>query len=532
LRQHDNSFFGDPVLFQLASHLLTPLLPELAELGAYVASDEAENRARFITRHRPLLHLYDNGGQRCEEMDLHPAYHSLLTRARHAGIASSLFETEDAHAVVRHQARAIRLMLLSGVECTTSQELCLSSAAAAILHQDEKLWREWNGLLCSRIHDPLLKPYPQKQGAALSFAVNDQEGGEKTTILDVYREDQALPAVVRIHGHKSAVINPLADGFVVSALFEGRQSLFLVPRLFADGRLNGIRLLPCSAAPSCAFPCADLYFSASAGWPLGGMNEGEALLSHAYALIQFDRMVMQVGQMRRVLRLAVDKMRHEQKTGQMGAAQAAIEARILADAALDCAAATFLVLRIARAFDLAANEKTEAVLSQVALSAVGYWIECIIGQILDCCCPHLTAGRVMQGNIHERIITNLSPFYGFEKLPVQLLMDCLGLLQKHATSLDEIIARLVVDCGSVEARAGEKLRSTLLMTNEDAAAVCLFAEQFSYILAAACMSKLDMEIISSAFINSRLGGAWRSSYGLLSARFNPIFILEALYPSA
>jgi len=532
LRQHDNSFFGDPILFQLASSLSAPLLSELAELGAYTVSDETENRARLVMRHRPLLHLYDNSGERCEEIDLHPAYHSLLMRARHAGIASSLFEEGEAQGLVRHQARALRLMLLSGVECATLQELCLSSAALAVLHREEALCREWKPLLVSRTHDPLLKPYPQKQAVSLSFALQDQDEGEKAQVSGVYRVDEGLPEVVRIHGRKSSVINPLADGFLVRALFEGQECLFLVPRLLADGRLNGVRLSHCADPVSAcvASPCADLCFSASAGWRLGAMGEAQTLLNQVQTSIQFDMNVMLVGALRRVLRLAVDKMRHDKKNGQIG--QAAIQARILADAALDCAAAAFVVLRIAQAFDRAGDNAQEAVLAEFASPLVGYWLERIAVQILDCCRIYAPLSRPVPGGIHDRMTAHLSLFHGFKKAPLQRLVDSLSILQAKDSSVHDVIAQLETDCGGVGAGSGEVLRAGVAMAHEDPSVACLLAEQFIYMLATASMRKLDMEIVSSAFINSRLGGAWRSSYGSLSLRFNPTFILETLYPSA
>jgi len=533
LRQHDNSFFGDPILFQQASSLSAPILPELADLGAYAASDEAENRARLIMRHRPLLHLYDSSGARCEEVDLHPAYHSLLTRARHAGIASSLFEAEAVEIPVRHQARAIRLFLLSEIECITSQELCLSSAALALLHQDENLIAEWKPLLISRTHDPLPDPYPKKQGASLGIAWQDCEASQPSQALGIQAAGQSSPAVVRIHGRKAKVINPLADGFLVQALFEGQQCLFLVPRLLADGRLNNISLFP--TLLSSPTSCADLTFSASAGWRLGGVGEAENLLRHAQTAIQCDINVMRVGQMRRALRLAIDKLRHDKEL-EKNKVQSAICLRILADAALDCAAATLLVLRVARAFDCRYGEAQEAILAQLAQPLVSYWLTLITPQILDCA-QQCQMGQVLllsqgEGNFYDRTRHSLLMDCIFGKTTMMHLFDALLVLNRHEENIKPLVADLVAQSGIVGEKNGGVLQAAAQMASEDPSVACLFAEQFVYTLAAASLRQLDMEIVTSAFMNSRLGGQWRSSYGSLSLRFNPTFILETLYPSS
>jgi len=531
LRQHDNSFFGDPVLFQLASQLGVPLLPELAELGSYTASEEAESRARLISRHPPLLHLYNSFGLRCEGIDVHPAYHSLITRARHAGIASSLFEEDGAEASVQYQARACRLFLLSGVECATSQELSYSSAALGILHSNDALCAEWKPLLISRIHDPLPKPYPQKQGASLSMAWHDADEAGQAQAWKIDEGGEEVPAMVRIQGTKNAVINPLADGFLITAALGGQSCLFLVPRLLVNGNLNHIHLASSSSMPpALGAPIADLYFSNSIGWYLGTVGQMEPVLRSAQQALCYDVNIMRVGLMRRALRLAIDKLRLDKKSGKIGKPQAALQIRILADAALDCAAATVLIMRLARAFDRRNQDLQELVFAELADPIISYWLAQITPQILDCSLID-TKLRSCQGNFHDRAYHFLSMNGGVHKRPIDWLLYCSHALKRHETKITEIIDDLATQSGAVGGQSVGVLQAAEQMMREDVSAACFFAEQFAYMLAAGLLQKLDMEIVASAFINSRLGGLWRSSYGLLSLRFNPALILETLFPS-
>jgi len=65
---------------------------------------------------------------------------------------------------------------------------------------------------------------------------------------------------------KSAVVNPVADGFIVSAVFKGRLSLFLVPRLLATGAVNGIFLTPMKRLDTGFLaPCCNVRFEPERG---------------------------------------------------------------------------------------------------------------------------------------------------------------------------------------------------------------------------------------------------------------------------
>lgn len=58
-----------------------------------------------------------------------------------------------------------------------------------------------------------------------------------------------------------------------------------------------------------------------------------------------------------------------------------------------------------------------------------------------------------------------------------------------------------------------------------------FVEQVAYAAATASLRYKEMEYIVNAYMESRLGGQWRLSYGMMVARYNPGQLLEILYPS-
>ena len=69
------------------------------------------------------------------------------------------------------------------------------------------------------------------------------------------------------------------------------------------------------------------------------------------------------------------------------------------------------------------------------------------------------------------------------------------------------------------------------MAASDIGAGRLFVEQMAYAGAAAALKQMDMDHVTAGYVESRLGGQWRSSYGMLSARHHAGHILDTLYPT-
>lgn len=57
-------------------------------------------------------------------------------------------------------------------------------------------------------------------------------------------------------------------------------------------------------------------------------------------------------------------------------------------------------------------------------------------------------------------------------------------------------------------------------------------EQLAFAAAAAELRQLGADDIADAFIETRLGGLWRTTYGMLDARHNAMRIIDQLYPAS
>jgi len=528
-----NGFFGDPVLFQIASAFHASLVPELAELGAYTVSDEEHEKARLVNSYLPQFRFCDEWGTLSESIDVHPAYHSLLTRSRHAGIGCSLFEDAGEESHVRYQARAVRLFLLAGLESGHLEELCQSSAGFHVLAEDAELFTQWKPLLTSPVHDPSSKPFPQKHGGSLTLAIGEEHAAaaspSSASMAEViYADLQTRREFYGIAGCKTAVVNPVVDGFIVSAAFEGKQSLFLVPRLLATGKVNSIFLEPVKGAGTgFSAPCCNVRFQQSAGWMIGIPGTGHGLLARVEQDLAFDHAVMIAGMIRSVLHHAVTYTRqnHDKQPG------IALAERALADAALDGAAASVLVLRLARALDLAEKNPQEAAFAAIMRPAIRYWLLHVLGQVIDCAVAVTDSRSPLPGSLFSRAIgLRMHNFY-FDGHANLLVLEVVKVIRQAPDMFRSVVTALGNEIGTAGTRTTEVLRVAADMALSDEGAAFLLVEQLVYAFASANLHALDCDAVATAYIESRLGGQWRSTYGMLSPRYNAGFILEALYPS-
>jgi putative acyl-CoA dehydrogenase len=76
------------------------------------------------------------------------------------------------------------------------------------------------------------------------------------------------------------------------------------------------------------------------------------------------------------------------------------------------------------------------------------------------------------------------------------------------------------------------LRAAIQVAASDEGSARILTEQLALAAAAAELKRLGAGRIADAFIDTRLGGQWRGTYGMLDARHDARLILETLFPEA
>ncbi|WP_336276909.1 acyl-CoA dehydrogenase family protein [Bartonella sp. CB178] len=529
-----NAFLGDTLMFRVASTLPKFLLASFEEMGDFVASHEARNLSYLANHYRPVLRHNDEWGKTTEQLEIHSSYQALQKYSRQAGLITSLWENATSENGVRYQARAIRLALSAGLETGHLNEVITSSAAIAVLISDVELFKKWKNIFLSREYDLSSRPIHEKKSASLTCAFDNVEKPEKylstsPSVQKISFDEKMGRDLYRLSTVKTNVLNPMVDGYLVSAELEGNLSCFLVPRVQENGALNGgisIRHLVRRSGEA-SVPEGVVDFQGSYGWLLGAAGEGGKTIKDIETMTRFDQSVISAGVLRAALQFGIDYFR-EKLPGQP---LPPLTERIFADIALDIAASQALVFRLAQAFDNAVNDRSEAAFARIMTPIIAYHVSQLVIPIVGEIIAQLGIEGFVEGNPLSQILSNGPARIVRNSSANQLVKDAILIAKKAPGLFQKLLEKIAIDIGPAGTRAIEIIKSAVGMASTNEGAGRFFVEQLAYATAAASLRHADIEHVAIAYMESRLGGQWRSSYGMLIARYNAGHLLNVLYPS-
>ncbi|WP_299864178.1 acyl-CoA dehydrogenase family protein [uncultured Hoeflea sp.] len=536
-----NAFRSDPLLKDIAADLPRSLRDDFETIGKFTASAEAQDLARIANRAIPELRTHDASGNRIDQVEFHPSWHALMRRSVSIGLQGSVWEGRREEKGIAHQARAIRFYLTAGLECGHLCPLTMTSASIAAIMASPRIEKSWAPQVVSRRYDSSHRPAMQKSGVTIGMGMTEKQGGTDVRA----NESVAVKAgegVYSLSGHKWFMSAPMSDAFVMLAQTGAGNSAdqrsgadlscFLVPRILEDGTLNGLRLQRLKdKLGNRSNASSEVEFSDTYGFLLGGEGEGIRTILDMVTLTRLDCALASAGIMRASLAEAVHHCRHRRVFGQLLIDQP-LMIRVLADLALDVAAATALSLRLARAFDNARDNAAEAAIARLMTPVVKYWVckiaPSVIYEIMEC----------MGGNgyVEDRAIAR-----HYREAPVNAIwegsgnvmaLDVLRVLTRGKELCDVALESINADLGAAGPRTVDVLRACMAVAERDEGAGRLLTEQLALASAAAELTRLGAGHVAEAFVETRLGGAWRATYGMLDARFDARQIIDMLYPPA
>lgn len=526
-----NAYLADPLLMQIAARFPKELHNELEQTGRFVLSAEAQDLARLANTELPKLRTHDRQGNRIDLVEYHPAYHALMRRSIANGLHCSIWEDNPAETGRRHQARAARFYLTAQLEAGHLCPLTMTSASLAAVMGAPEIYKEWSPAVLSRKYDFSQKPALSKNGVTLGMGMTEKQGGtdvRTNTTRATVNED----GTYTITGHKWFMSAPMSDAFLVLAQIDEQLSCFLVPRLDAEGKGNGFafqRLKDKLGNKSNA--SSEVEFDGAIGHLIGNPGEGVKTIMDMVTLTRLDCAVASAGLMRSGLAEAVHHCRHREVFGKPLIEQP-LMSRVLADMALDVAGATALSMRLARAFDMAASDRAEAAFARCMTPVVKYWVckiaPALLYEAMECLGGN---GYIEDGNLAR----------AYREAPVNAIwegsgnvmaLDVARVLSRAPGLFDEVLEWIGGQLGPRGQGTIDVLRAALQLTETDQGVARLLTEQLGYAAAAAELRQLGADDIADAFIETRLGGQWRSTYGMLDARHDAMRILDQLYPAS
>ncbi|SFO75693.1 putative acyl-CoA dehydrogenase [Mesorhizobium sp. NFR06] len=524
-----NAWRGDPLLIQLAERFSDPVRKDLDALGKFVMTQEAQELARLANTDTPKLRTHDRQGRRLDLVEYHPAYHALMRRSVAGGLHSSVWENGDAEIGRRHQVRAARFYLTAELETGHLCPITMTSASLAALMASPKLFREWAPRVTTRKYDQTQKPPVQKTGLTLGMGMTEKQGGTDVR-ANTTRAERTGSGFYRLTGHKWFMSAPMSDAFLVLGQVPEGLSCFLVPRILGDGSGNGFRFQRLKdKLGNRSNASSEVEFVNAIGEMVGDPGAGVKTIMDMVTLTRLDCAVASSALMRAGLAEAVHHARHRQVSGSNLIDQPLMQ-RVLADMALDVAAATALSFRLARSFDEAASDRGEAAFARAMTPVVKYWVCKIAPGLL------YEAMECLGGNGYVEEAP-LARYY--REAPVNAIwegsgnvmaLDVLRVLGRAPGLFEDVLAGIDRDLGAGGRGTIGVLKAAMQVAATDQGSARLLTEQLALSAAAAELRRLGAGRIADAFVETRLGGQWRTTYGMLDSRHDARMIIDTLYP--
>ncbi len=502
---------------------------EVRALGRLAGSAQAREWGRLANEHSPRLHTHDRFGNRIDEVEFHPAWHSLMRVAVEHGLHAAPWASARAGA---HVARAAGFYVWGSTDAGHTCPISMTYASVPALRHTPELAAQYEPLLTAAEYDPGLRPPLAKRGLLAGMSMTEKQGGSDVR-ANTTRAVPAGDGSYRLTGHKWFTSAPMNDLFLVLAQSPGGAGLscFLLPRVNPDGSHNDLsfpRLKDKLGNRSNA--SAEVEYGEASAWLVGEQGRGVQTIIDMVNMTRLDCVLGTATGMRSAVVAAAHHCQYRSAFGRLLIDQPAM-ANVLADLAIESEAATVVAFRLAGATDRAVRgSQPEAAFRRLALAATKYWVckrapghsaealECLGGNgyVEDSGMPRLYREAPLasiwegSGNVAALDVVRV-----LDRSPssVSALLDELSLAQGADQRLDDAIARLRKEVADPAEQHARRL-----------------AEGVALCLQGALLVRHAPAAVADAFCASRLGGDWGNAYGTLPPSVDFASIIERVTP--
>ncbi|MFK4788532.1 acyl-CoA dehydrogenase family protein [Microbacterium sp. ZW T5_56] len=489
---------------------------ELAKTGELVGTAEFQHDAELANTMEPRLIAFDRWGNRRDDVEYHPAYHSIIGAAVAAGAHTSAWADPRPGA---HVARAAQFMLFAQIEPGHACPVSMTHAVVPALQQfaSPELQQTWLPRLLSRQYDPAL--HADKKSALFGMAMTEKQGGSdvraNTTIAVPVGNGEYL-----LRGHKWFCSAPMSDGFLVLARAPGGLSCFLLPRMLPDGRRNPFAIQRLKdKLGNRANASSEIEFDATHAWLVGEEGRGVRTIIEMVNQTRLDCLLGSTAGMRQGTAEAIWHTQHRSAFGATLADQPAMT-QVLADLSIETEAATVALLRIAAAYDADAPAADEP-FRRLATAVLKYWV-CKRGpghayEALECLGGNgYTEALPLARRYREQPVMAV-----WEGSGNVIALDTLRALAREPDSLDAYLDE-VREAAGADRRLDDFIDQTAALARRAAAdpgsaeaqtSARALTEALAVALQASLLLRHAPTAVSDAFIATRIDGARGFLYG-------------------
>jgi putative acyl-CoA dehydrogenase len=504
---------------------------ELERFGAWTGAASTIELGFQANANKPTFDTHDRFGHRIDQVNFHPAYHQLMTKAMEEGLHSSPWAQPGPGA---HATRAAKYYMHSQVEAAHCCPITMTFAAVPSIRKQPELAALWEQKILANQYDPSNRPDTEKQSVTIGMAMTEKQGGSdvRANSTRAYPIGAGGPGqAYELVGHKWFVSAPMCDAFLVLAQTGSGLSCFLMPRWRPDGSKNPWQVQRLkNKMGNVANASSEAELRGALAWMVGEEGRGVPTIIEMVAMTRFDCMIGSSAGMRQAIAQATHHCRHRSAFGQPLNRQPLMQ-NVLADLALESEAALTYTMRVARALDNQHLEH-ERLLARLATPVGKYWI-CKrtpnhAYEAMEC----LGGNGVMEDCIMPRLLRESPVNAIWEGSGNVQCLDTLRALQKEPDTLDAFFSEAGLARG-----ADRRFDRFLAQLQNDFADISDFeyrarnlVDRLALAMQASLLLRHSAPASADAFCASRLEYTGGLNYGNLPSGLNTTGIIDRATP--
>jgi putative acyl-CoA dehydrogenase len=488
---------------------------QATRFGARI-NEEPQLWAVQANENSPTLKTHDRYGRRVDEVEFHPAWHSLMKLSVSEGLHALPWREPKPGA---HVARAALFFLMAQVEAGHGCPLSMTYSGVPALRVQPDLAAEWEPRLTSLEYDPRQLSAQHKKGALCGMAMTEKQGGSDVranTTTAVPLGAGGPGGEYEITGHKWFCSAPMNDAFLMLAQAPRGLSCFLVPRWLPDGTRNHIfvqRLKDKLGNRSNA--SSEIELDAAWGRMIGEEGRGVPTIIEMVSHTRLDCVIGSAAGMRLGVLQATHHAAHRSAFGKVLHEQPLMQ-NVLADLAVESEAATLLMARLARAYDEAPHNESQRHFARLATAVAKFWIckraPSHAAESLEC---FGGSGYVEESNMPR--LFRESPLNSiWEGSGNVICLDVLRAMKREPSSVEALVAELRLAKGEprLDSFVAGLLREFDDLDGLETRARRL-VEKLALALQASLLVRFGDPAVTGAFLSSRLQGEGGLVFGSL-----------------
>jgi putative acyl-CoA dehydrogenase len=501
-----------PLAEAVAANGAAPEVAALSSFGRHWGSAAMREQARLAEENPPKLQIFDARGERRDTAEFHPAYHHFMKESMAAGLHTMTWTAEAKPAAAPAEvARAARYYMVAQVENGHMCPITMTRASVGALALEPELAQRLMPKIGARHYDPAFRPWWEKFSMTLGMGMTEKQGGTDVRA----NTSEAVPAAdgYLITGHKWFMSAPMSDAFMVLAQAPGGLTCFFMPRFRPDGSVNALHFQRLkNKLGNRSNASTEVEFKDAFALRVGEEGRGVRTILQMVQLTRLDCAISSTGMMRAALLQALHNARYR-RVFDKGLLEQPMMRLLLADLALEVEGAVALVMRLCRAFDLAATNENEARLARALTPAVKYWI-CKTApgfayEAMEC----LGGNGYVEDGTTARLYREAPVNAIWEGSGNVVCLDVLRAIGREGDSLQAVMKELVAQAADLPGTSEAVDLIARTLAAKDAEARARAAVERLALLAAAAALAQSAPAVAEVFARTRLCGRRGITFG-------------------